>query len=84
MSTPAEKTAYQMFIELGFKKDVYGPLIIFERKADMITTRVAFHRMNKRYYVQDMINHSDVSRTEVEIGLHKAIDQQMKELGWIK
>ena len=84
MSTQVEKTAYQMFIEMGFKKDVWGALIIYERKTDMITERVGFHRLNKRYYVQALVGNNDVLRSEVETGLHKAIHQQMKELGWIK
>ena len=84
MSTPAEKTAYQMFYEMGFKRSTHGTLIIYERKADLIENRVVFHRLNKRYYVQDMICNSDVLRSEVEAGVHKAIHQQLLELGWIK
>lgn len=84
MSTPAVKTAYQMFIELGFKKTVHGTLIVYERKADLIETRVFFNRMNKSYHVQDIVGNFEVIRSLIDMSVHKAIHQQLLEWGWIK
>lgn len=84
MSTQAVKTAYQMFIELGFKKSTHGTLIVYERKADLIEDRIVFDKLMKGYNVQSIVGNCETIRSYVGMESHKAIHQQLLELGWIK
>lgn len=62
-------TAQEIFEKEGYFKEEYDCFIIY-RKCDW---EIVFDLQNKEY-----------DASEVTINLHKAITEQMKELGWIE
>lgn len=77
--------AKEMFEELGYKFLNEGKInrISFMKFEDFSSLSVDFYLDDKDYSVyKDTINH--LYRGYVDIKLHQAITQQMKELGWIE
>lgn len=73
-------TAKEMFENLCFELTNESPYIVtYMKKLSYIIEYVRFDLINSRYEVicSCVDNYIDVK-------LHKAITQQMKELGWIK
>lgn len=78
--TKAEK----MFLEVGYRKifESYNKIIY---KGVLSGTKIVFHN-NHRYVGIEKNNRYCVNTSEVMIGLYnlKAIEEQIKELGWDK
>ena len=83
-------TAQEMFEELGFKKYLnkydkeykkeYGYEVFFRYKNDM--TEIAFDCLDMDYAVYGTIMGRGIT-VGITMELHKAINQQCKELGWL-
>ena len=77
-------TAREMFAELGYKfykKTEYGSTIYREYDFDTdLGLEITFHYSGD-YEIESLNRHFDCI---ISPKLHKAITQQMKELGWIK
>ena len=76
-------TAEEMFEALGYKyfrQTPYGSLIYREYDFDTeLGLEITFH-YDKTWEVESLNRHFDC---DISINLHKAITQQMKELGWL-
>ncbi len=74
-------TAKEMFEELGYEYEFKGDLIKYDEGRKLIVfnnlTKKVHLRQNNRYRERTYIG-------GMEVKLHKAIHQQMKELGWIE
>lgn len=76
------KTAREMFKELGFVNYNFEDEINYQNE-DIC---VRFLLTDKEYhcFIDEIINGSwERSDISVDIDLHKAINQQLKELGWL-
>lgn len=93
-----EKTAEEMFGELGFKPDLYNKFLetriiyIFTLKNnENVQLFVYFNNTDKEKYYRYYYNITNPFTSEVlvekeakiNIEVHKAITKQMQELGWI-
>lgn len=87
-------TAKEMFEKLGFKrriihsdtKNVLATMYVkkYDENDEVI---ICFAYNSKTYRVENVEgrkNHENIYATSVNIETHKAITQQMKELGWIE
>jgi len=79
-------TAKEMFNDLGYELIENGERLTHYRKKldnhDFLN--VEFNSAGKFCHCTHMIvKPFDVVALEVDVGLHKAIDKQIKELGWL-
>ena len=86
------KPAKEMFKELGYKLDYEGDTLIEYRKyfykdTDYSNTDgfavASFDLTDKEYFVEYFDSNEDNYVVAVSVDLHKAIVQQVKELGWL-
>ena len=86
------KTAKEMFEEMGFERDFSNyfnlldmdNVIKYTRENGLVTYSVIFYLKEKQYAAMFNNMHIHGQRLFVDIKLHQAITQQMKELGWLK
>lgn len=78
-----DKTAKEMFEELGFMQEKYIIEILYTRANGM---KILFNIFDEGYAygVPSIENEEKENSLCVGIKVHKAIHQQMVELGWIK
>lgn len=74
------KTAKQIFEELGYKKCEYGSEVQFRKTISLTYTRVIKFDLLRKIYLS---TNNDLTSVGVRMEEHKAITQQMKELGWL-
>lgn len=74
------KTAEEMFLELGYEKREYFDEVQFRKSISLTYTRVIKFDLIRKIYIS---TNSDLNNIGVRIEEHKAITQQMKELGWL-
>ena len=70
--------AQEMFKELGYMREKEDNIITYKRKS--CGTLIRVWDGIEKYYV---ITHSGKEITPVHFKEHRAIHQQMKELGWL-
>lgn len=76
------ETAREMFEKLGYTKHVYDNHIVYERGNDVMRDAINFHLKYRmvRSYTEFEAGEAVKGLTVNEL---KAVNQQMKELGWI-
>ena len=75
--------AKEMFEELGYHEKKQKNYILYEKNVGCTTYNISFSKKEKEYACM-FHNIGDYGRRlYVDIELHKAIHQQMKELGWL-
>ena len=78
--------AQEMFKKLGFvKNESFLPSILYEKVKKESRHTIVFSKKLRKYRCYFHVNGvAHVGRSEeVSVRLHKAITQQMKELGWL-
>lgn len=76
--------ANKMFEELGFIREEEEKTCMLYKNTWQPETLVSFYLENKRYSVSEYEYMSgEYTWKSITIALHKAITQQLKELGWL-
>lgn len=73
-----ENKAKKMFEKLGFKQNITGKLIIIYNSP---TVDVTFYELTKTYAIK--FNNEETISIHIPLTFQKAINQQLKELGWL-
>lgn len=77
-----EKTAKEMFGELGFKCAKYVFVQVYENESGI---KIKFDILDRNYTFGVPVEPTKEKYRSLIVGnsIHKAIHQQMKELGWL-
>lgn len=74
------KTAKEMFEELGYKQDVYTYQIMYRNQISLTNVRIVNFDMQRKIVLS---YNCDLNPIGFDVEIHKAIHKQLLELGWL-
>lgn len=74
-------TAIEIFKTLGYKKLTFGDCIVYE-KGSIMDDIIQFNLKDKNFYSYTQCGMANQTKS-LTVNELKAVQQQMKELGWI-